>query len=679
MIKQLFSLLYVLLATFVGLNSRNYGLNLGVGLSRLEGDFRQFRAIQDSIPFIGNGSALCFNFGFFYNVPITKSIHLANSLGIRFFTTTVSATRDLSARFDSLANQSKFILKMDADFRYNSMNIFYSPNFNFKVFENFFLKTGLTLGYELLVPNTIYYKEFAYIKNYSFVSDSKEYQTSGKHQLPVNFTFDFGLSYYLPKNFFGLLKIGLSPYFSFGFNNVVQDFTSDYISFGLNIAIFPEKVVKKKQTIEPIKLPPIDSLLPQPIEPKIVDIPTQQESKDSVQIEFVGIEKKGGNEVYTPAVVTITNEVYETKVPLLNFVFFDYASAELPKRYNLLKSYEDFDYKVLKDRSILEVYFDILNIIGFRLRKNPKATITLVGCNSNVGEEKGNLELSRRRASNVAKYLTQVWEIEPERIRTEARNLPQNPSNPRIPEGNSENQRVEILSDDSEILAPFTLLDTAINFSPEYLRVITKTSSQQTKLNCKVVSFVENSDTMQISLFSQKDSFDLLVNSPIIRRKDFSPVVDIQLIFSGPDLQTEIQRNVISLPVIIKNNFVTSQEMEKLVLPPFNFNSSELNANQIEFLTYFKSKLLKARKIVLVGHTDIVGDDEYNKRLSLERVKSVEDFLIKNFLLQGQTNLSPEFNSIFDKEAVGETNLLFDNKTPEGRFFSRTVEIFIEY
>ena len=69
-------------------------------------------------------------------------------------------------------------------------------------------------------------------------------------------------------------------------------------------------------------------------------------------------------------------------------------------------------------------------------------------------------------------YLQTVWNIAPERMTIEARNLPAKPSSIKLKEGQAENRRVEILSTDPAILAPIrsTYLATRIDASALTLR-----------------------------------------------------------------------------------------------------------------------------------------------------------------------------------------------------------------
>jgi outer membrane protein OmpA-like peptidoglycan-associated protein len=680
MFRKLATIPSLLLLVYIFAFSSEYGFYAGIGYSRLEGDFRQFRALQDSIPFIGSGSTAAFGIGAFWNVPLSNSIFISSSFGLNYSSFPLAAERDLRYGFDSTKVQTKYILFMNAKLQYNSLKLTVSPNVNFKVFKNFSLVAGFSVGYEVLNLQKIRYTEEDYIKGASISVQHQEYETEGKHKFPITFLFNVGIDYQIPRNFFGLFKIGVAPYFSFGFNNVAKDFTADATNFGVNLKFYPEKIKKVKPPKEPL-LPPLDSLPPTLAEP-ITLAPEQvieEETSDSVELQFVGIKNENGKDVYVPANLIISKTRYEVIVPLLNYVFYEYGSSEIPRRYHLINSMNEFDVTRLKGRTILETYYEILNIIGYRLRQNPNAKITLVGCNSDIGEEAKNQQLSQRRAENIAKYLQNVWEIEPERIEIQARNLPAKPSNPKLPEGNSENQRVEILSNDLSILSPIVLLDSACNVAPDYIRVFAKIHSKAADWSWSIGSFFRDFAAIEKRMNIPVDSLDLGTKF-LCNRALSLPVADFELtFFSNSDTARNIKR-FISLPIVWKETVQDTAAMEKLVLPYFDFNSSEIKPIQKEFISKFKDKFAKAKRITLIGHTDVIGSPEYNLHLSQERIEAISKLLIESGFI-GNAKDHDEYSDEKQivKEPVGAIKQIFDNKLPEGRFFSRTVEILIEY
>ena len=71
----------------------------------------------------------------------------------------------------------------------------------------------------------------------------------------------------------------------------------------------------------------------------------------------------------------------------------------------------------------------------------------------------------------------------------------------------------------------------------------------------------------------------------------------------------------------------------------------------------------------MTGHTDSVGSDAYNKRLSEKRAHSVVEYLIHKGVPRA------EFVSV---TGMGESQPVADNKTAEGRAQNRRTEIKIE-
>jgi len=74
----------------------------------------------------------------------------------------------------------------------------------------------------------------------------------------------------------------------------------------------------------------------------------------------------------------------------------------------------------------------------------------------------------------------------------------------------------------------------------------------------------------------------------------------------------------------------------------FEFNSSELTAGGQEQLDVLGQYLAEGNssRIILEGHTDMAGDEEYNMMLSVQRAESAKQYLVQEF------NLSPEIIEI---------------------------------
>jgi OOP family OmpA-OmpF porin len=78
-----------------------------------------------------------------------------------------------------------------------------------------------------------------------------------------------------------------------------------------------------------------------------------------------------------------------------------------------------------------------------------------------------------------------------------------------------------------------------------------------------------------------------------------------------------------------------------------------------------KIKDINLEVIIAVGHTDSIGSDSYNQKLSVRRSESVKAYLVSKGI---------EKNRVYT-EGKGEKQPVADNKTAEGRAKNRRVEI----
>ncbi len=99
----------------------------------------------------------------------------------------------------------------------------------------------------------------------------------------------------------------------------------------------------------------------------------------------------------------------------------------------------------------------------------------------------------------------------------------------------------------------------------------------------------------------------------------------------------------------------------------FDFDKSVLKPEGRAKLDDLISKMsgLNLEVVIAVGHTDSVGTDAYNQRLSVRRAEAVKSYLVSKGV---------EKNRVYT-EGKGEKQPVADNKTAEGRAKNRRVEI----
>jgi OOP family OmpA-OmpF porin len=99
----------------------------------------------------------------------------------------------------------------------------------------------------------------------------------------------------------------------------------------------------------------------------------------------------------------------------------------------------------------------------------------------------------------------------------------------------------------------------------------------------------------------------------------------------------------------------------------FDFDKSVLKPDGKAKLDDLVSKLagMNLEVIIAVGHTDSVGSDAYNQRLSIRRAEAVKAYLV---------NKGIEANRVYT-EGKGEKQPVADNRSAAGRAKNRRVEI----
>ncbi len=368
---------------------------------------------------------------------------------------------------------------------------------------------------------------------------------------------------------------------------------------------------------------------------------------------------------------TLIIEEIETQemFSLLPYVYFPHGSSELLNTSMKLLTKEDtknFDENDL-NWNTLEIYADLLNIIGKRLKQNPNTKVTLTGCNSNTGIEANNIELSRKRAEAVQEYLVNVWGIDSRRITIKTRNLPEKPTNPSLPEGLEENQRVEIYSPDWDILKPVRLSRIQKTSNPPIVEIFPNVASDSPLQGWGIS--VEQKGTLlrQFSGTEMPQKLEWNVEQEPIPKLE--EPVDIS--FYAVDIlgQKEVSKATLKIEQKTikkkREELLGDKQIERFSLIVFDFDKAEILPQHIPILNEIKQRISPNSKVIIAGYTDKIGEASYNKDLALRRCLAVRKFLN---LSESQVELLP----------VGNEILLYDNNLPQGRSYCRTVQIIIE-
>ncbi|MFO8084870.1 MAG: OmpA family protein [Desulfobacterales bacterium] len=366
--------------------------------------------------------------------------------------------------------------------------------------------------------------------------------------------------------------------------------------------------------------------------------------------------------------------------PMLNFIYFDKGESTIPNRYvkfDLQNKTEGYSESTL--RGSREKYLHVLNIIGKRLQQNPEATIRLIGCNSNYGEEKGRTDLSRARAESVRAYLQYIWAIDPDRMEIIAGNLPEIPSTNRIEQGREENQRVEIHSSHLEILEPVRSEYIDIRSDAESIRLLPQIDSEHGLVSWKI-TFLSDDGPVDTLSGDQPLPSEMVLSPEAFPPEKLAQYGHLKAQVVVLDAEGRTFETT-SEPV--KINFIQKEKLrvqnlgymveEKYALILFDFDRADIKERNAVIVEQIADRIKAIEDVAvnIVGHTDIIGREDYNVKLSQRRAKAVYDKIID--ALNSRKAQAVQYSG------VGPFDPLYDNMLPENRALNRTVTITLIY
>lgn len=384
--------------------------------------------------------------------------------------------------------------------------------------------------------------------------------------------------------------------------------------------------------------------------------------------------------VREPKALPLKRQVSET-LPLINAVFFDEGSVAVPSRYVMLTKDQaaTFQESILQKevtedmagRSAhqLNVYHNILNILGDRMRSNAGTTITLSGASPNLASGKAFAE-------SVKQYLVNIFGIDGARITTQARIKPLHPSerasaNKELALLREEDRRVDITSTSPELLH---------QVGGDMMKSVQITSTQIDPLDSHVIFNVDGgNDVLSSWLITATDSRGVV--------QQYGPFTgDMQSVpgsaILGNNLTGDYKINLIGITkrgnTIQKQGNVHLVRYETPVLKGlrysiiFNFDTSKPIESYSTFVSGTVAPLITdGSNVIIHGHTDVTGNSDYNQKLSDSRALQTQKMIEQAIIASGKNNVKYQTLGFGEDSAHSP----FDNSLPEERFYNRTVII----
>jgi outer membrane protein OmpA-like peptidoglycan-associated protein len=321
----------------------------------------------------------------------------------------------------------------------------------------------------------------------------------------------------------------------------------------------------------------------------------------------------------------------------------------------------------------MTVYYNILNIVGDRMKRSPVTAISLSGASEN------GVEHGKARAETIKRYLVDVFGIEGSRITTEGRDKPRIPSE--APGGTkeltllrAEDGRVDIESNSPEIMVqvgggPHFMLKpvriVSVIEDPLDSQILFSVVGAKEVLASWSVEITDEQGKVQRIGPSTRDHENISGNTVLGDRSEGN----YKLVVLG---QTKAGKSVRQESTVhLVRRVETVQEALRFSIL-FDFDLSKTITSYEKFLTEMVTPLIpNDGTVVIHGHTDIIGEDEHNDNLSRERVQDARN------IIEHAIASSTKHGITFETFGFGENIQYapFDNNLPEERFYNRTVII----
>ena len=387
--------------------------------------------------------------------------------------------------------------------------------------------------------------------------------------------------------------------------------------------------------------------------------------------------------VFAPTNVPAKRRVREV-FPLRNYIFFTEGNTNIPSRYSVLKKEDvkNFGENQLemvtpintsgRSERQMDVYYNLINIIGIRMVHYPSTSIVLVGSSKN-----GPIE-GLKMARSVATYLLDTFDIAPERIKAQGQFKPKIPSAKKGKKNelyllSDSDRRVTIETLSPELLAEFKSGPSTAIVSATHQDEAPETSFVQLEVKGaeKALTswYVQMEDSLgKTSTFGPftKDKISLSGHSILENKPEGDYTIKlIGLTKSGKTIHQETKAHV-----VLWQPIQFDEGLRFSIL--FEFDESKAIGMYDNYLIEVVAPKIPKNGIVLIhGHTDTIGNVNYNLNLSKSRANDVKNTLEKALGLLGRTDVKFEITGFGEDSNYAP----FQNEFPEERFYNRTVII----
>lgn len=375
--------------------------------------------------------------------------------------------------------------------------------------------------------------------------------------------------------------------------------------------------------------------------------------------------------VMIPADGIYSRRVERAAFPLRAFVFFDRDETELPGRYNLITPDETAtfgqntgltadDIANVQERTYIqrEVYYHLLNIMGWRLKNYAGSSVELYASDPDGKDP-------MPYAESVKRYLVDTWGVDPSQLKLTTGPADPKSGTPRtpavdVPFTHEENRRVQFRNYNPAKLGGPVYLSSPREAEEDHQVFVELTTNED--IASWSATITGNGMRRQFGPFKSRSEY--LDPTGMLRPDQKSAQFTANIIATKTDGTTLSDAETFML---VRTDREGSSRRHRLL---FNYAEEDpIGRSKALIETDIVPDIKAGSKVYVYGHTDSLGADQVNLQLSRSRANDVKKILQEAISARGISGVK------IYAYGLGEDDSPFENEFPEGRMYNRTVII----
>lgn len=627
----------------------NLGGYFGLNYNMHNGDFQYPSSFNNDqlvfvpVGFYGAESSLGLNGGFIINVPFDNMFVFSGRLGVH------GAGADFTTASDNymynITDTISYSDSFESSLMYGEVDLFMQFH-NLIPVDNLYLLAGLELG----IPLTATYNRLesrVITDEFGLITQTSQPASGDIMDTPLRLALALGAGYMMEIDD----NIFLTPEVSFRlpFSNVSDfgggtnnDWNFAQLRAGVSLTFgFGSDEVEK-----------------------------EPESSINIGLKDIRAYNKDGM-AYSVDNIRVEEVKYTELFPIVPYVFYNEGSKYPSASTQTLAAERETGKFVIEDieADAIEINKNTLDIIGYRMQQNTAADLKITGTVDNK-TEKGKTALAKERAEQAKNYLVVNYGISPDRITVEGLAAPTKPSSTRVEDGVAENRRVEFTSKDRTLLNPMLVEKEKSSIaSPDLVEFVPEVTSTDSVTKWQLELSQSGKMIKTFNGGGNPNEIQWAIKPNQLSASD----LPVEYNLSVENVKGKSNNITGSIPVEFISTSQRTQEVKpdktisKFSLVVFDFDSPEISAQDKEIID---NNILPAiaynSTVQIYGYSDRIGEENYNKKLALQRARNVEKYIG-----------SKAKDAKFEVYGIGESIQPFDNDLTIGRQLSRTVQIYV--